>query len=895
MPIAKRIFVGRKNEIEQFTQAMRPAVPTQPSLTNPGQGVRSRLFLPFGIGGIGKSELTKKCLELAGVKGWKTLLLDWDRVDNRVVEPLGLMNRLAEALKGVAGDAAIKPYMDERKRVGGLQDKAQRYRAEHPQEWQKLLEGVKTIETADPEPYSRLGIMAIRGTLDFGPKALAALADLMHMRRALTAEEAALLTRPDIGLARKLVTCLVEVAKTQSLVIALDTCEVLSSDLEEFLRDLIICPAIEQSTGLLVIVSGRFNQNNARQVEDDKGHKRRLKGYADRLADSPPIVWTLSQFAEPEISEYLRENGLEPTENLIAYVQQTAHGVPFAVQLLVEALRALGEEKVRKEFPPNPGDVDLPNMVRLVVERFLQYCLDDEVDLRRICALAMLTSPDLEALHAIWQLPKNTMARSVLNELQANYGFIQADGKLHDEVKSFLREDLRVDNREMAKRLGTLAADYFWKEWEKETTSFETLAERLKEQRWQQVTLATANALCWHDEKKAVQFLARRALEGLEFDRAFAKGLLAQADEFRNAGNWWHNRAHRQFDNLNHAVMGNGEEAIAGLEVVQNEKTEIGLDETAQCILHLWRARILAIQEKTLDALADCRAAETDVPEDVSLRRVLAQRFADIGSALGFRNNTAIRSQSGKYAYERAVIWDPNTPLHHISLAALLGVMEDFNGCIAHCDLAIELDPSSAQAFNNRAGSYSSLGDYAQALTDCNTAIKLNPNFATAYNNRSIVYTRMRKYDLAMPDCAKAIELEPQEAIYYNSCGVIYAYVKKYDEALIAFNRAIDLDSYYISALINRGKIYIESNQHQEAILDFARAFELGSSNDSCVYLLARSYSGLGESGEACHWLRLAITMNKQYLEDCHTDSDFDAIRETDEFKALLAEFEGEG
>ena len=81
MPIAKRIFVGRKIELEQFKQALgRPGFIDRVVLGNPGRSVKSRVFLPHGIGGIGKSELTRQCLELAKQAGWRTLFLDWNHV-----------------------------------------------------------------------------------------------------------------------------------------------------------------------------------------------------------------------------------------------------------------------------------------------------------------------------------------------------------------------------------------------------------------------------------------------------------------------------------------------------------------------------------------------------------------------------------------------------------------------------------------------------------------------------------------------------------------------------------------------------------------------------------------------------------------------------------------------
>jgi hypothetical protein len=535
MPITTRIFVGRKNELEQFKLALgQPSLMNRLLLANPGRNIKSRVFLPHGIGGIGKSELTRQCLDLAKKSGWQTLLLDWDRVGYRPIEPLDVMDALADALKIVAGEGSIRSYLDDRKLATGVQEKAQRYRAEHPEEWQKLLTGVRAIQEKDPEPYTKATLAVLGGVLDIGPKALARLADSMIATRLIKAKEADLLTKPDIVLARHLVQCIVGVAKSQGLVIAFDTCEMLSLSLEEFLRDLIICPAVEQTNGLIVIVSGRYSQRLAREVEDRDGQHRRVKGYADRLTDPPPTDWNLSQFAEPEIVAYLRECNFPPRPDLINYIQETARGVPFAVQLLVEAFQKLGLEQVRKEFPPNPNDVDLPNLVRQVVQRFLHYCLENPTDQNRVRALAILRERDNTALSAVWQLPDAASPSAILDELHSRYGFIQSDHSLHEVVRSFLRESLQADERETAHQLGSLAVHHYLPLWESETARFPILADRVAESRWQRLTLNTLNALCWSDEPAAVRFLVGRALEALEYNWGFAKGLVKLAREFRD-------------------------------------------------------------------------------------------------------------------------------------------------------------------------------------------------------------------------------------------------------------------------------------------------------------------------------------------------------------------------
>ena len=59
---------------------------------------------------------------------------------------------------------------------------------------------------------------------------------------------------------------------------------------------------------------------------------------------------------------------------------------------------------------------------------------------------------------------------------------------------------------------------------------------------------------------------------------------------------------------------------------------------------------------------------------------------------------------------------------------------------IANFDKAIELNPSYASAYCNRAGAYYNFRDYDRAISDCTKAIELDSNYATAYNIRGKAY-----------------------------------------------------------------------------------------------------------------------------------------------------------
>ncbi|MCL5992296.1 MAG: tetratricopeptide repeat protein, partial [Bacteroidetes bacterium] len=59
----------------------------------------------------------------------------------------------------------------------------------------------------------------------------------------------------------------------------------------------------------------------------------------------------------------------------------------------------------------------------------------------------------------------------------------------------------------------------------------------------------------------------------------------------------------------------------------------------------------------------------------------------------------------------------------------------DYRGAIQDYNKALELNPNSDDAYNNRGVAKNELGDFRGAIQDFNKALELNPNFPKVYNN----------------------------------------------------------------------------------------------------------------------------------------------------------------
>jgi tetratricopeptide (TPR) repeat protein len=75
------------------------------------------------------------------------------------------------------------------------------------------------------------------------------------------------------------------------------------------------------------------------------------------------------------------------------------------------------------------------------------------------------------------------------------------------------------------------------------------------------------------------------------------------------------------------------------------------------------------------------------------------------------------------------------TPESYLSLSAQLYDQGKFQECIAAAEGAIALDATMAEAYNNCAACYASMGRWDEAIRSATEALRLKPDFQLARNN----------------------------------------------------------------------------------------------------------------------------------------------------------------
>ena len=187
--------------------------------------------------------------------------------------------------------------------------------------------------------------------------------------------------------------------------------------------------------------------------------------------------------------------------------------------------------------------------------------------------------------------------------------------------------------------------------------------------------------------------------------------------------------------------------------------------------------------------------------------------------------------QNGEYKkaedyYYMTLQLDPTSAGAYNNIGKIMHDLGKHNEAIHNYEKAITCNPNLAGTYNNIGAASFALHDNEGAISYYNKAIELNHQYPEAYVNRGIAKQALGKYEDAIVDFDKAIELRPQYAGAYLNRGIVKQALDKYQETISDFDKAIELNPQYADAFFNRGLINRISGNYREAILDYNRALQ---------------------------------------------------------------------
>ncbi|MBI5879984.1 MAG: tetratricopeptide repeat protein [Chloroflexi bacterium] len=129
-------------------------------------------------------------------------------------------------------------------------------------------------------------------------------------------------------------------------------------------------------------------------------------------------------------------------------------------------------------------------------------------------------------------------------------------------------------------------------------------------------------------------------------------------------------------------------------------------------------------------------------------------------------------------------------------------------------------------------------GDYADAIAAYGRAIECNPASAEAHNNRAYAYMTVHEYERALADLDRALQLRPAYINALVNRGDIYNYYYRIDHArgIEDYNRALQLDPAHSLALGHRAIANFYGGDWPAVLADTVRAMRAGLQGETPDY-----------------------------------------------------------
>ncbi len=140
---------------------------------------------------------------------------------------------------------------------------------------------------------------------------------------------------------------------------------------------------------------------------------------------------------------------------------------------------------------------------------------------------------------------------------------------------------------------------------------------------------------------------------------------------------------------------------------------------------------------------------------------------------------------------------------------------------------AIELDPTDAEAYQQRAAARIKLGMHAAALEDSNRAIELGDSDSDAYRTRGAAYVGLQQYELAKDDLDRVLRENKSDAEAYHLRGVALMGLNQIRRALSDFATSIAQNPLSAEAYFQRGLAYHRLGRAEDADADLEKALQL--------------------------------------------------------------------
>lgn len=213
----------------------------------------------------------------------------------------------------------------------------------------------------------------------------------------------------------------------------------------------------------------------------------------------------------------------------------------------------------------------------------------------------------------------------------------------------------------------------------------------------------------------------------------------------------------------------------------------------------------------------------------------------------------------------------------------------DYDKALEYCNQAIALDSVKANYLYEKANILDNAGRTQEAIKTMSDYIANTPDEPAGYYQRGWFKDHSGDIEGALEDYTMAITLQPNEAYAYLNRGVLYRLKGENAKAESDFKQVVRLDSIPEEADCSFYAYYY-LGQKDKAIEVLNTALDKDKKGN--CYDAACLYSVMGEKEKALSYLRQSLEDGYRRFAHIKRDRDLINIRNTEEFKVLMKEYE---
>lgn len=207
-----------------------------------------------------------------------------------------------------------------------------------------------------------------------------------------------------------------------------------------------------------------------------------------------------------------------------------------------------------------------------------------------------------------------------------------------------------------------------------------------------------------------------------------------------------------------------------------------------------------------------------------------------------------------------------------------------------HIDQALERDTTDAELLMSRADILYEMGRGKEAVEQMDAYVDAFPDYFGGYYRRAFMKDNLHDVEGSIEDYTIAISLKPDYPYAY--LGRADQYIKQGREQLAKkdYEQVILQDT--VVGESNCAHYALQALGRETESLEFMRRILENSSSAGNLYDAACLNARMGKKKEALDYLRRSLEKGFRRLAHISMDDDMDSLREMEEFKALIREYE---